>query len=79
MIKGFKEPLLKNKLALAVAVIAGGAVGKVVSPLAADLIQEVPAPSAAPTKGCPRCKAVIAIDASKYKACATGMVAEFHG
>ena len=39
MIKGFKEFLLKNNvLALAIAVIVGGAVGKVVSSLAADLI-----------------------------------------
>src|SRR4051794_12163085 len=39
MIKGFKEFLLKNNVfALAVAVIIGGAVGKVVSSLAADLI-----------------------------------------
>ena len=39
MIRGFKEFLLKNNvLALAVAVIVGGAVGKVVSSLAADLI-----------------------------------------
>jgi large conductance mechanosensitive channel len=39
MITGFKEFLLKNNvLALAVAVIVGGAVGKVVSSLAADLI-----------------------------------------
>ena len=39
MIKGFKEFILKNNvLALAVAVIVGGAVGKVVSSLAADLI-----------------------------------------
>jgi large conductance mechanosensitive channel len=39
MIKGFKEFLLKNNvLALAVAVIVGGAVGKVVSSLAADVI-----------------------------------------
>jgi large conductance mechanosensitive channel len=39
MIKGFREFLLKNNvLALAVAVIVGGAVGKVVSSLAADLI-----------------------------------------
>ena len=38
MIKGFKEFLLKNNvLALAVAVIVGGAVGKVVSSLAADI------------------------------------------
>jgi large conductance mechanosensitive channel len=37
--KGFKEFLLKNNvLALAVAVIVGGAVGKVVSSLAADII-----------------------------------------
>ena len=39
MIRGFKEFLLKNAvLALAVAVIVGGAVGKVVSSLAADII-----------------------------------------
>jgi len=39
MIKGFKDFLLKNNvLALAVAVIVGGAVGKVVSSLAADLL-----------------------------------------
>ncbi|MEO8591863.1 MAG: large conductance mechanosensitive channel protein MscL [Candidatus Solibacter sp.] len=39
MIKGFKEFLLKHGvLALAVAVIVGGAVGKVVSSLAADII-----------------------------------------
>ena len=39
MIKGFKDFLLKNNvLALAVAVIVGGAVGKVVSSLAADII-----------------------------------------
>ena len=39
MIKGFKDFILKNNvLALAVAVIVGGAVGKVVSSLAADLI-----------------------------------------
>ncbi|HEY1496154.1 MAG TPA: large conductance mechanosensitive channel protein MscL [Candidatus Solibacter sp.] len=39
MIKGFREFLLKNNvLALAVAVIVGGAVGKVVSSLAADVI-----------------------------------------
>lgn len=39
MIKGFKDFLFKNNvLALAVAVIVGGAVGKVVSSLAADLI-----------------------------------------
>jgi large conductance mechanosensitive channel len=42
MIRGFKEFLLKNNvLALAVAVIVGGAVGKVVSSLAADLIMPV--------------------------------------
>ncbi len=39
MLKGFKDFLLKNNvLALAVAVIVGGAVGKVVSSLAADII-----------------------------------------
>ncbi|MEO8370080.1 MAG: large conductance mechanosensitive channel protein MscL [Candidatus Solibacter sp.] len=39
MIRGFKDFLLKNNvLALAVAVIVGGAVGKVVSSLAADII-----------------------------------------
>lgn len=39
MIKGFKEFLLKNNvLALAVAVIVGGAVGKVVTSLAQDII-----------------------------------------
>ena len=39
MIRGFKEFLLKNNvLALAVAVIIGGAVGKVVSSLAADIL-----------------------------------------
>src|SRR6476661_1781008 len=39
MMKGFKEFLLKNNvLALAVAVIVGGAVGKVVSSLAADIL-----------------------------------------
>ena len=39
MVKGFKEFLLKNNvLALAIAVIVGGAVGRVVSSLAADLI-----------------------------------------
>ena len=39
MIKGFKEFLVKNNvLALAIAVIVGGAVGKVVSSLAADII-----------------------------------------
>jgi large conductance mechanosensitive channel len=39
MVKEFKEFLLKNNVfALAVAVIVGGAVGKVVSSLAADII-----------------------------------------
>src|SRR5947209_8465409 len=39
MMKGFREFLLKNNVvALAIAVIVGGAVGKVVSSLAADLI-----------------------------------------
>jgi large conductance mechanosensitive channel len=39
MVRGFKEFLLKNNvLALAVAVIVGGAVGKVVSSLAADIL-----------------------------------------
>jgi large conductance mechanosensitive channel len=39
MVKGFKEFLLKNNVfALAVAVIVGGAVGRVVSSLAADMI-----------------------------------------
>jgi large conductance mechanosensitive channel len=39
MIRGFKDFLLKNNvLALAVAVIVGGAVGKVVSSLAADIL-----------------------------------------
>ena len=42
MVKGFKEFLLKNNvLALAIAVIVGGAVGKVVSSLAADVIMPV--------------------------------------
>ena len=42
MIRGFKEFLLKNNvLALAIAVIVGGAVGKVVSSLAADLIMPI--------------------------------------
>ena len=45
MIKGFKEFLLKNNvLALAVAVIVGGAVGKVVSSLAADIIMPLISP-----------------------------------
>jgi large conductance mechanosensitive channel len=39
MVKGFRDFLLKNNvLALAIAVIVGGAVGRVVSSLAADLI-----------------------------------------
>lgn len=42
MLKGFKDFLLKNNVfALAVAVIVGGAVGKVVSSLAADIIMPV--------------------------------------
>jgi large conductance mechanosensitive channel len=45
MIKGFKEFLLKNNvLALAIAVIVGGAVGKVVSSLAADIIMPLVSP-----------------------------------
>ena len=45
MIKGFKEFLLKNNvLALAVAVIVGGAVGKVVTSLAQDIIMPVVSP-----------------------------------
>ena len=45
MIKGFKEFLLKNNvLALAVAVIVGGAVGRVVSSLAADIIMPLISP-----------------------------------
>ena len=43
--KGFKKFLLKNNvLALAVAVIVGGAVGKVVSSLAADIIMPLVSP-----------------------------------
>lgn len=43
--KGFKEFLLKNNVfALAVAVIVGGAVGKVVSSLAADIIMPLISP-----------------------------------
>jgi large conductance mechanosensitive channel len=46
MIKGFKEFLLKNNvLALAVAVIVGGAVGKVVTSLAQDVIMPVISPA----------------------------------
>jgi large conductance mechanosensitive channel len=45
MIKGFKEFLLKNNVfALAVAVIIGGAIGKVVSSLAADIIMPLISP-----------------------------------
>jgi large conductance mechanosensitive channel len=45
MIKGFKEFLFKNNvLALAVAVIVGGAIGKVVSSLAADIIMPLVSP-----------------------------------
>jgi large conductance mechanosensitive channel len=46
MIKGFKEFLLKNNvLALAVAVIVGGAVGRVVTSLAQDVIMPVISPA----------------------------------
>ncbi len=42
MIKGFREFLLKqNVLALAVAVIIGGAIGKVVSSLVADILMPI--------------------------------------
>jgi large conductance mechanosensitive channel len=42
LLKGFKEFLFKNNvLALAIAVIVGGAVGKVVSSLAAEIIMPV--------------------------------------
>ncbi len=45
MIRGFKEFLLKNNvLALAVAVIVGGAVGKVVTSLAQDIIMPLVSP-----------------------------------
>jgi large conductance mechanosensitive channel len=45
MMRGFKDFLLKNNvLALAVAVIVGGAVGKVVSSLAADIIMPLISP-----------------------------------
>ena len=45
MIRGFKEFLLKNNvLALAVAVIVGGAVGKVVTSLAQDIIMPMVSP-----------------------------------
>src|SRR3954452_3340971 len=46
MIRGFKEFLVKNNvLALAVAVIVGGAVGKVVTSLAQDVIMPVVSPA----------------------------------
>ena len=46
MIRGFKEFLLKNNvLALAIAVIVGGAVGKVVTSLAADIIMPLVSPT----------------------------------
>jgi large conductance mechanosensitive channel len=46
MIRGFKEFLLKNNvLALAIAVIVGGAVGKVVTSLAQDIIMPVVSPA----------------------------------
>jgi large conductance mechanosensitive channel len=42
MVKGFKEFLLKNQvLGLAIAVIMGGAVGKVVSSMVADLLMPI--------------------------------------
>ncbi len=42
MVKGFKEFLLKNQVVgLAVAVIMGGAVGKVVSSLVADILMPI--------------------------------------
>jgi len=42
MIKGFKEFLLKNQvLGLAIAVIIGGALGKVVSSMVADILMPV--------------------------------------
>jgi large conductance mechanosensitive channel len=45
MMRGFKEFLLKNNvLALAIAVIVGGAIGKVVSSLAADIIMPLISP-----------------------------------
>jgi large conductance mechanosensitive channel len=45
LIKGFKEFLFKNNvLALAVAVIVGGAVGKVVTSLAQDIIMPLVSP-----------------------------------
>ena len=121
MIKGFKEFLLKNNvLALAVAVIVGGAVGKVVTSLAQDIIMPLVSPllpggdwrkasimigpaevkwgsfvgsvidflviafivymitkalleqkpeAPAPSKTCPRCKEMVAPDASRCKFC----------
>jgi large conductance mechanosensitive channel len=46
MIRGFKEFLLKNNvLALAIAVIVGGAVGKVVTSLAQDIIMPLVSPA----------------------------------
>jgi large conductance mechanosensitive channel len=46
MIRGFKEFLLKNNvLALAIAVIIGGAVGKVVTSLAQDIIMPAISPA----------------------------------
>ena len=45
MIKGFKEFLLKNQvLALAIAVIMGGAAGKVVASLVADIVMPLISP-----------------------------------
>jgi large conductance mechanosensitive channel len=42
MVKGFKEFLLKNQvLGLAIAVVMGGAIGKVVSSLVADILMPV--------------------------------------
>jgi large conductance mechanosensitive channel len=65
MIKGFKEFLLKNNvLALAVAVIVGGAVGKVVTALAQDII--MPAISPVLPQGDWR-KAVIMIGPAELK------------
>jgi large conductance mechanosensitive channel len=44
-VKGFKEFLLKNQvLALAVAVIMGGAIGKVISSLVADILMPLISP-----------------------------------
>lgn len=42
MVKGFKEFLMKNQvLGLAIAVIIGGAIGKVVSSLVADILMPI--------------------------------------